>query len=397
MELLYSNILPLRTTEQQRTIADCFRAQLMQADRADIAVGYVSRASLEEIDRLADELHVAYIVLTIGMYYIEGMPESAYRTAMHLNEKWMRSGVGEVRIVKSFKYHGKVYLFSKERAVAENHEVIPVSAIIGSANFGVIKPEAANLRQYETAVLVEEPQVLQDTKELIQNLSTRCSDNIANVTDMRLVRELNVSLTGVDTVSQIPQADLRYYENHVTAVRFPIPVKVPAYDERMMDDNRHYTKSNLNVCYAAPRSARKPRDWYETQFTVSTSVRCEPDGTPKYGYPQKNVPFVVITDDGYTFKCHTTSQNNKQFSAVGDELILGRWLKGRLVAAGLVTPVNNTSADHDRQGMITKEMLDEYGCNSLLLTKTDCQIHEDGNTLDVWLLSFKEGPEDEQE
>lgn len=164
-----------------------------------------------------------------------------------------------------------------------------------------------------------------------------------------------------------------------------------------LNDNRHYTKSNLNVCYAAPRSARKPRDWYETQFTVSTAVRCEPDGTPKYGYPQKNVPFVVITDDGYTFKCHTTSQNNKQFSAVGDELILGRWLKGRLVAAGLVTPVNDTSADHDRQGMITKEMLDEYGCNSLLLTKTDCQIHEDGNTLDVWLLSFKEGPEDEQE
>ena len=112
---------------------------------------------------------------------------------------------------------------------------------------------------------------------------------------------------------------------------------------------------------------------------------------------RKNVPFVVITDDGYTFKCHTTSQNNKQFSAVGDELILGRWLKGRLAAAGLVTLVNDTSADHDRQGMITKEMLDEYGCDSLLLTKTDCQIHEDGNTLDVWLLSFKEGPEDEQE
>lgn len=86
MELLYSNILPLRTTEHQRTIADCFGEQLMQADRVDIAVGYVSRASLEEIDRLADELHVAHIVLTIGMYYIEGMPESAYRTAMHLNE-----------------------------------------------------------------------------------------------------------------------------------------------------------------------------------------------------------------------------------------------------------------------------------------------------------------------
>lgn len=239
MELLYSNILPLRTTAQQRTIADCFGEQLTKADRVDIAVGYVSRASLEEIDRLADELHIAHIVLTIGMYYVEGMPESAYRAAMHLNEKWMCSGVGEVRIVKSFKYHGKVYLFSKERADAENYEMIPISAIIGSANFGVIKPEAANLRQYETAVLVEESQVLQDTKELIQNLNTRCSDNIANVTDMRLVRELNVSLTGVDTVSQIPQADQRYYESHATAVRFPLPVKVPAYDERMMDDNKH--------------------------------------------------------------------------------------------------------------------------------------------------------------
>ena len=114
------------------------------------------------------------------------------------------------------------------------------------------------------------------------------------------------------------------------------------------------------------------------------------------GYPLKNVPFVVITDEGYTFKCLTTSDGNKQFSAVGDELILGRWLKGRLAAAGLVTPVNDTGEDHERQGMITKEMLDEYGCNSLLLTKTDCQIHEDGNTFDVWLLSFKKEVEDEQ-
>lgn len=391
MELLYSNILPLRTTEHQRTIADCFKAQLAQAGRVDIAVGYVSRASLEEIGRLVDELHVAHIVLTIGMYYVDGMPESAYRTALHLNEKWMRMGIGEVRIVKSFKYHGKVYLFSK----IEDQSL--TAAIIGSANFGVIKPEATNLRQYETAVLVEDAQVLKDTKELLDNLNIRCSDNIANVTDdMKPVRELNVSLTGVDTVTQLPRADLNYYTNHATDISFPLPIKVPAYCDRMLDDGQHFTKSNLNVCYAAPRSARKNRDWYETQFTVSKAVRCESDGTPKLGYPLKNVPFVVITDDGYTFKCHTTSDGNKQFSAVGDELILGRWLKGRLAAAGLVTPVNDTGDDHDRQGMITKEMLEEYGCDSLLLTKTDCQIHESGNTYDVWLLSFKKEAEDEQ-
>ena len=138
------------------------------------------------------------------------------------------------------------------------------------------------------------------------------------------------------------------------------------------------------------RSARKSRDWYETQFTVSKSITLLP------GYPKKNVAFYVITDDGYTFKAHTTSDGNKQFSAVGDELILGRWIKGRLAAAGLVTPVNDTQLDVDRTGMITKEMLAAYGCNTLVLTKTNQKMEdEEGNMLDVWILSFEAASQDE--
>lgn len=157
-----------------------------------------------------------------------------------------------------------------------------------------------------------------------------------------------------------------------------------------MDDGKHYTKSNLNVSYAAPRSARKSRDWYETQFTVNKSITLLP------GYPKKNVTFYVITDDGYTFKAHTTSDGNKQFSAVGDELILGRWIKGRLAAAGLVSPVNDTQLDRDRRGMITKEMLAAYGCDTLVLTKTDQKMEdEDGNLLDVWFLSFESAKREE--
>lgn len=107
------------------------------------------------------------------------------------------------------------------------------------------------------------------------------------------------------------------------------------------------------------------------------------------GYPNKNEPFFVVTDDGYWFKAHTTSDNNKQFSAVGDELIMGRWLKGRLAAAGIVKPVNNTASDIDRIGMITEEMLDEYGCDRLVFKKTgQTALDEDGNALDVWMLSF---------
>ena len=110
--------------------------------------------------------------------------------------------------------------------------------------------------------------------------------------------------------------------------------------------------------------------------------------TRQEGYPEKNKPFFVVTDDGYWFKAHTTSDGNKQFSAVGDELIMGRWIKGRLAAAGLVDPVNDTQADRDRKGMITKDMLDEYGRNSIVFTKTDQKAPDGDKQLDVWTLSF---------
>ena len=52
-------------------------------------------------------------------------------------------------MVRAFKYHGKVYCFYKNGK--------PFSAIIGSANLGVIKLEAANRRQYEIASITIDP------------------------------------------------------------------------------------------------------------------------------------------------------------------------------------------------------------------------------------------------
>lgn len=90
MKLLYSNILPLAAEDNQTTIIDCFREQLSKADRIDIAVGYTSNASLSELDSLAQELSLKQINLTIGMYYIEGMPESAYHNAIKINQSWKK-------------------------------------------------------------------------------------------------------------------------------------------------------------------------------------------------------------------------------------------------------------------------------------------------------------------
>lgn len=385
MRLLYSNILPVGIEEGQATIAETFVEQIADSDSVEIAVGYVSKASLEELDALVEAHHIQHISLVIGMYYIEGMPEGTYRTALAINEKWRASGVGEIRMTRAFKYHGKLYLFLKDN--------LPKSAILGSANLGVIKQEANNIRQYEVSSITDQPAECIDILRLIRKMQEpRCSANIADITDMPIIREINTSLTGVDTVEQIPQTEVALYDRHKTEVSFVLPIKVPAFAERHMDDGKHYTKSNLNVSYAAPRSARKSRDWYETQFTVNKSITLLP------GYPEKNVTFYVITDDGYTFKAHTTSDGNKQFSAVGDELILGRWIKGRLAAAGLVTPVNDTQLDQDRLGMITKEMLEAYGCDTLVLTKTDQKMEdEEGNLLDVWFLSFEAAQEQEDD
>ena len=83
-----------------------------------------------------------------------------------------------------------------------------------------------------------------------------------------------------------------FYERCKAYVSFSLKLKVPKKDERYLDDGKHYTKSNINVCYAAPRSKRKARDWYETQLTVGSDVyRME-------GYPEKNKPFFVVTDTG---------------------------------------------------------------------------------------------------
>lgn len=385
MKLLYSDILPLGMPDDQQTITQCFQEQLEKADRVEIAVGYVSNSSLNELEELVSKYNIQKVCLNIGMYFIEGMPESSYHTAVRINRKWAESCIGEIRIIKALKYHGKLYCFYKDGK--------PFSAIVGSANLGVLKLEAVNRRQYEIASFITEQNEAEEIARHIEELKkSSISVNIEEIENMPLIRGVNTALSGIELVTQVPKSNVDFYHSLSPIISFKLRLKVPKYEERHIDDSKHFTKSNINVCYAAPRSKRKSRDWYETQLTVGAEIY------QMTGYPQKNVPFFVVTDDGYWFKAHTTSDNNKQFSAVGDELIMGRWLKGRLAAAGLVTPVNDTQLDTDRLGMITQEMLNEYGCDYLTFAKTgQTALDKDGTALDIWFLSFEKSTEDGDE
>lgn len=197
---------------------------------------------------------------------------------------------------------------------------------------------------------------------------------------------------GLKNMVNISMEDVLEYQEYEQGPIFLIPLKVPMEEQKFMDDHKHYTKSNINVCYAAPRSKKKARNWYETQMTIPRKVR------NVGGYPQKGIPFFIITDDGIGFLAHTTSDNNKQLAAVGDELILGKWIKGRLVQEGLINPVKDVSKDVCRKGMITKEMLEKYGCNSLALQKTSERImspENDMNSYEVWTLKMVWSEENE--
>ena len=88
MRLLYSNILPLQIEEGKETIVEAINSQMRLADRIDIAVGYVSRASLDELDMLVEKNNIKNICLNIGMYFIEGMPEGSYHTALRSGRIW---------------------------------------------------------------------------------------------------------------------------------------------------------------------------------------------------------------------------------------------------------------------------------------------------------------------
>ncbi|MDD3416469.1 MAG: NgoFVII family restriction endonuclease [Lachnospiraceae bacterium] len=367
MEILYSNILPMKTMPGQQVFVDRFNNAMKKADKVDIAVGYVSKGSIVELEKLVDENDIHNIQLIIGMYYLEGMPEGTYNVTKKLNSKWKSKNIGVIKLVKTLKYHGKLYVFYKDGK--------PFEAFIGSHNLGAIKLEATNIRQYEISAVTTDKEEIEEIERFILQLGQEnCSCDIDDADNMTLIRETNNALVGQEFVKKITGDEVEAYINRVTDTSFEIPLKVP---ENKADMNMR--GSNINVCYAKGRK----RVWWETEIVVSKQIR------DLQGYPEYQKPFMAVTDDGWKFMAWTCGDNNKNLYSKDDLKIMGRWIKGRLVAAGLVSPINNVENDVEGEGVITGEMLKQYGRDTISITKTDITtISEDGTEVQVWLLSF---------
>lgn len=388
MPVLYSNVPPLRKPNGKLSLPEYLDSKASEADCLYIAVGYASKNSLREIARIVAEKKIKKIVLVLGMYYIEGFPESIYNAAMEVDEEWRAQGIGEIRLTKSMKYHGKVYGFYRNGAL--------FSAVIGSHNLGAISHEAGNLRQYELSFYTEDPSECNEINNHLSSvISAPVSVPFSSTTDVTIVHEENTKLNGVEGVVKVSSEDVASFKAAQTSISFDIPLKVPGIPGSTQD----FMKSNINKCYAKGRLNTRTgvvteRGWWETEIIVSKSTTSKPT------YPERDVPFFVITDDGWKFKMHVSGDYSKNFESHGDLKVLGYWLKGRLVAAGFIEPVDSPAADLENvvhsgdiyrkcKGVITYQKLQKYGRTSVSLTKTLNKLaDDDGTMLDVWVLSF---------
>ena len=399
MELLVSCLDCLKTG--CRSLEDVFNENILETRRLTIAVGYVSSLSLSMLDKKIHEHHVEQVDLIMGMYYSEGIPDSIYGKALSIAESWSKDGIGHIYLTVPVHYHGKVYLFEKRNGEK--------TAVIGSANLTEICPPERTM-QCEVSMLQNDQEILSSVEKHLHSLlpflidireawdirkietKNKVADEIIYERDAQfrpqkvvVKRTPNIAMEGITGVEKLSAADVDNLFRNRTGIRFDLPLKVPSWSQRFSDDRKAYAHSNINVCYSKPRVAGgKGRNWYEFQLTVSTLISERP------GYPEKNERFYIVTDDGWFFLAHVSSGNGrKQLSAVGNELLLGTWIKGRLVSFGLVEPQTDTLEDTERKGLITSEMLDEYGCHNITLEKTkEKRPGPEGDLLAVWLMTF---------
>lgn len=411
MSVLYTNIPPIVPWNTDvNTIDDKIEKLISQADKVEIVVGYVSTAALDMLDKWVHEYELKSITLIAGMYKVSGIPESIYNRATDINEKWKQEKIGSILFVKNMDYHGKIYSFWKTG--------VPFATVIGSANLSVIAPTS---RQFEVATIITDKA---DNKEFANHIKsiieTSCTP--ANeLDDFEVIHERMSNLRGITKgeIIEISNDENEVYKEKETKVQFKLPIKAPKFEKRFSENRSDYASSNINVCYGKGRRGQNgktvARNWYEVQVTVAKDI------TMQQGYPQGG-PFYVVTDDGYKFEAHTTADNFKQFTAYGAEhndRVLGRWIKGRLVATGLLKAQDSADSDEERLGVVTQEMLRKAHMENMVLTKTTAREmgrvfnrlkptlknkkgaidkkHSNEQLLEVWTIHFESSESDGNE
>lgn len=345
MDFLFSNQQPILT--KYKTFKDKFYDLIVDADQLDLAVGYVTADSMLELRKIIEQSkHQPRLNLLIGMHYFDGFTKRQYHAAKDLNAFLNDGGLGQVSLVNTFRFHGKLYSFSNPTGA--------FAGIIGSNNLSSLD-DVCNT--YEASLFINEKDKVNELNTFITMLSSSACVGLEQF-PLDRIKEENPVLEGHPYVSKVSKERVQNILSELTSVSFEIPLKVEE-------------KSNLNVYFGKGREDKrgmvKPRHWYEVELIVSNKITRLP------GYPQKDTPnatFTVVTDDGWSFKCKVSGTDSKNFRSDDDLKILGKWIKGRLESAGALNIGEKVNED----------TYVKYKRNTFTFTKTKVD--------DLWFLDF---------
>ncbi|TFB11460.1 NgoFVII family restriction endonuclease [Candidatus Marinimicrobia bacterium MT.SAG.3] len=343
MELLYSNVRPI--DKPDREFFDAFEEYAKESDYIHLTTGFIS---VESTLFFQENLSLLpRFDLVIGMHAYTGFTRAQYSGLQNLDERIKSLGhVHKIFISKAFPFHGKVYTFWKDNN--------PLAGIIGSSNLSGVTD--ARKRIFEVDLLVNEAEMLRNITILQDQIRDRSAVLFSEFREPSFVDpETDNPLGDLPDVVRLPRNKVEAIWRTRTTPSFTLPLKCA-------------DKSNLNVYFGKGRENTKtglirPRSWYEIEVIVGKKI------TTKSGYPQLS-EFIVVTDDGFQFKCKTSGDYSKNLRTKDNLAVLGAWIKGRLERAGILKTGDK----------ITKKILSDYGRDNIELIKT--------TTEGVWLLDF---------
>ena len=350
MTLILSNIPPVRL--DQKNAFSYFEDLLHEADSLRIASGYISADSIAELKNMFEMNNKSYLELIIGMHAFDGFTRSQFEAAKYLDDFLRSKNAGEVKVATTFRFHGKVYSFLKDRA--------PFAGILGSSNLASIFD---NTNAYEVDLLIKEQPLVTEVNKFITTLSEKACTPLHKWEVKKFIESENIRLDGHEGVEKVGKEKLIDMFSKKSEICFCIPIK----------GNDSQQKSNLNVYFGKGRENKKgfvkPRHWYEVELIVPSSITSSPH-YPKAGHFDREKVFTVYTDDGWKFRCNTNGDYSKNFRSSDDLKILGRWIKGRLENAGALKIGEP----------VTGQTLTKYGRDNFELIGT-----QDPS---IWLLNF---------
>lgn len=348
MSLLLSNFPPVRTKFASYT--DTFKKLLKESDKVSLATGYISTDSAVDLKNIIEANGGPYLNLCVGMHYFDGLTPVQNEALRDLDKFLQQAELGQVYMVTTFPFHGKVVSFSREEQL--------LGSIVGSSNLSNI---IDGQRQYEVDYFIENGNEREDLKRFIYELIFKSATPLSELVVPINIPENDLLFDQIGVIKVSPD-ELEKVKNQRTDISFDIPLKG--------DDAQ---RSGLNASFGEGRKNQQgfvlPRPWYEVELIVGKDI------TSRRHYPQadargSNGSFCVVTDDGWQFQCKVSGQNSKNLRSEDDLKVLGKWLKGRLENSGLLRPGER----------VTDKVLADYGRSSITMTKL-----ADKN---MWLMDF---------